>query len=144
MKGTLGLLPFHLRMLPYPFGSSRGLRTCIQPCKQERHRAATGMHSLLLTKENLQTRIKPLSNASVRHIRRQNTHTAGGAGLEPAARKHVVPKYLPLDNPPPVVTIENKKISLVRLQNMWRMPLVATVTVVNHLILIAIRCAQPL
>jgi hypothetical protein len=44
------------------------------------------MHSLLLTKENLQTRIKPLSNYSVRHNRRQNTHTAGGAGLEPAAR----------------------------------------------------------
>jgi hypothetical protein len=52
------------------------------------------MHSLLLTKENLQTRIKPLSNDSVRHIRRQNTHTAGEAGLEPAARKHVVPKIL--------------------------------------------------
>jgi hypothetical protein len=52
------------------------------------------MHSLLLTKENLQTRIKSLSNDSVRHIRRQNTHTAGGAGLEPAARKHVVPKIL--------------------------------------------------
>jgi hypothetical protein len=49
------------------------------------------MHSLLLTKEKLQTRIKPLSNDSVRHIRRQNTHTTGGAGLKPAARKHVVP-----------------------------------------------------
>jgi hypothetical protein len=56
------------------------------------------MHSLLLTKGNLQTRIKPLSNDSVRHIRRQNTHTVGGAGLEPAARKHVVPTYLPLDH----------------------------------------------
>jgi hypothetical protein len=49
------------------------------------------MHSLLLTKENLQTRIRPLPNDFVRHIRRQNTHTAGGAGLEPAARKQVVP-----------------------------------------------------
>jgi hypothetical protein len=62
------------------------------------------MHSLLLTKEslqeNLQTRIKPLSNDFIRHIRRQNTHTAGGAGLEPAARKHVVPTYLPLDHLP--------------------------------------------
>jgi hypothetical protein len=47
------------------------------------------MHSLLLTRENPQTRIKPLSNDSIRHIRRQNTHTAGGAGLEPAACKHV-------------------------------------------------------
>jgi hypothetical protein len=41
MKDTLRLLSFHLRMLPcavtiaYPFGSSRGLRTCIQHCKQE-------------------------------------------------------------------------------------------------------------
>jgi hypothetical protein len=58
------------------------------------------MHSLLLTKENLQTRIKPQSNDSVRHIRRQNTPTAGGAGLEPAARKHVVPTYLLLDHLP--------------------------------------------
>jgi hypothetical protein len=39
MKDTLKLLLFHLRMLlyavtiAYPFGSSRGLRTCIQPCK---------------------------------------------------------------------------------------------------------------
>jgi hypothetical protein len=56
------------------------------------------MHSILLTKENLQTRIKPQSNDSVRQIRRQNTHTVGGAGLEPAARKHVVPAYLPLDH----------------------------------------------
>jgi hypothetical protein len=59
------------------------------------------MHSLLLTKENLQTRIKPVSNDSVRHIRCQNTHTAGGAGLDPAARKHVFPTYLPLDHLPP-------------------------------------------
>jgi hypothetical protein len=41
MKDTLRLLLFHLRMLPYavtiayPFGSSRGLRTCIQPCIKE-------------------------------------------------------------------------------------------------------------
>jgi hypothetical protein len=35
-----------------------------------------------------------MSNDSVRHIRRQNTHTAGGAELEPAARKYVVPKIL--------------------------------------------------
>jgi hypothetical protein len=54
-----------------------------------------------LEKETLQTRIKPLSNDSVRHIRRQNTHAAGGAGLEPAACKHVVPTYLPLDHLPP-------------------------------------------
>jgi hypothetical protein len=59
------------------------------------------MHSPLLTKENLQTRIKPLYNDSVCRIRRQNTHTAGGVGLEPAAHKHVVPTYLPLDYPPP-------------------------------------------
>jgi hypothetical protein len=49
MKDTLRLLSFHLHMLPYavtiayPFGSSRGLRRCIQPCKQERVWAATGM-----------------------------------------------------------------------------------------------------
>jgi hypothetical protein len=60
------------------------------------------MHSLLLTKENLQARIKPLSNDSVRHMRRQNTHTAGGAGLELVARKHVAPTYLPLDHLPPI------------------------------------------
>jgi hypothetical protein len=60
-------------------------------------------NSLLLTKENLQTRIKPLSNDPVRRIRRQNTHTVGGAGLEPAARKHVVPTYLPLAPSPPCV-----------------------------------------
>jgi hypothetical protein len=106
MKDTLRLLSFHLRMLPcavtiaYPFGGSRGLRACIQPCKGW-VRAATRMRSLLLTKENLQTRIKPLSNDSVRHIRRQNTYTAGGAGLEPVARKLVVPTYLPLDHLPP-------------------------------------------
>jgi hypothetical protein len=41
MKDTLRLLLFHLRRLPhavtiaYPFGSSRGLRTCIKPRKQE-------------------------------------------------------------------------------------------------------------
>jgi hypothetical protein len=64
-------------------------------------RAATGMHFLLLIKENLQTRIKPLSNDSVRHIRRQNTHAAEGAVLEPAARKYVVSTYLPLDHFPP-------------------------------------------
>jgi hypothetical protein len=58
------------------------------------------MHSLLLAEENLQIRIKPLSNDSVRRIRRQNTHTAGGAGLEPSAREHVVPTYLPLDRLP--------------------------------------------
>jgi hypothetical protein len=58
------------------------------------------MHSLLLTKENLQTRIKPLSNDSVRNISRQNTHAAGGAGLKPIARKHVVSTYLPLDHLP--------------------------------------------
>jgi hypothetical protein len=46
---------------------------------------------------NLQTRIKPLSNDSVRHTRRQNTHTAGGARLEPATRKHVVPTFLLLN-----------------------------------------------
>jgi hypothetical protein len=60
------------------------------------------MHSLLLTKENLQTKIKPVSNDTVRHIRRQNTQTAGGAGLEPAARKHVAQTYLPLDHLPPL------------------------------------------
>jgi hypothetical protein len=49
----------------------------------------------------LPNRIKLLSNDTVRHIRCQNTHTAGGAGLEPAARKHVVPTYLPLDHLPP-------------------------------------------
>jgi hypothetical protein len=61
------------------------------------------MHSILLTKENLQTRMKPLSNDSLRHIKRQNTDTAGGAGgvgLEPATRKHAVPTYLPLDHHP--------------------------------------------
>jgi hypothetical protein len=34
-------------------------------------------------------------------IRRQNTDTAGGAGLETAARKRVVPTCLPLDHLPP-------------------------------------------
>jgi hypothetical protein len=64
------------------------------------------MHSLLLTKENLQTRIKHLSNDSVRHIRRQNTHTAGGAGLEPAARKHVVRHiYRQTISPPPQTVV---------------------------------------
>jgi hypothetical protein len=79
MKDTLRLLPFHLRMLPcvvtipYQFGSSRGLPTCTQPCKQGLQLECT----LLLTKDNLLSRIKPLSNDSVRHVRRQNTHTAG-------------------------------------------------------------------
>jgi hypothetical protein len=55
MKDTLRLLSFHLCMLPYavtiayPFGSSRGLRTCIQPCKKGRVWAAAGMHSLRKT-----------------------------------------------------------------------------------------------
>jgi hypothetical protein len=71
MKDILKLLPFHLHV---------ALRC-------DRGKPATG--------------IKPLSNESVRHIRRQNTHTAGGAGLEPAARKHVVPTYLPPDHLPP-------------------------------------------
>jgi hypothetical protein len=31
---------------------------------------------------------------------------AGGVGLEPAARKHVVPTYLPLDHLPPA-TLDN-------------------------------------
>jgi hypothetical protein len=68
--------------IPYPFGAVEGYA-----------RASNLV--------NLQTRIKPLSNDSVRHIRRQNTHTAGGAGLEPVVRKHVVPTYLPLDHLPP-------------------------------------------
>jgi hypothetical protein len=63
------------------------------------------MHSLLVTKETLKTRIKPLSDDSVRHIRRQNTHTAGGAELEPGARKHLVPTDLPLDHLPPNDTV---------------------------------------
>jgi hypothetical protein len=84
MKDILRLLSFHLRMLPcavtiaYPFGGSRGLRTCIKPCKQERARAATGMHSLLLTKKNLQTKTKPLSKyqtAEYPHGRRSRTRT---------------------------------------------------------------------
>jgi hypothetical protein len=54
-----------------------------------------------LPRENLQTRIKPRSNDCVRHIRRQDTHTVVGAGLEPVARKHVVRTYLPLDHFPP-------------------------------------------
>jgi hypothetical protein len=52
--------------------------------------------TLRLLSFHLQTRIKPLSDDFVPHIRRQNTHTAGGAGLEPAARKHVVPTLVSL------------------------------------------------
>jgi hypothetical protein len=44
---------------------------------------------------------QPLPNDTVRHTRRQNTHTAGGAGLEPAARKHVVPTFTARPSPPP-------------------------------------------
>jgi hypothetical protein len=42
----------------------------------------------------MQTRIKPLSNDPVRHIRFQNTQTAGGVGIEPAQRKYVIVEYL--------------------------------------------------
>jgi hypothetical protein len=87
--------------IAYPFGSSRELHTCIQPCKQERVWAATGMCSLVLIKENLQTRIKPLPNDSVRHIRRQNAHTAGGAGLGPVVCNHILPKYFTARPSPP-------------------------------------------
>jgi hypothetical protein len=108
MKDTLRLLLFHLRMLhyavtiAYPFGGYARASNLV-------NKSGSEMHSLLLTKENLQTRINPLSNDSVRHIRRQNTHTAGGAGLEPPARKHVVPTYLPLDHLPPT---KSRRISL--------------------------------
>jgi hypothetical protein len=33
-------------IIAYPFRNSRGSRPCIQPCKQERAWAATGMHCL--------------------------------------------------------------------------------------------------
>jgi hypothetical protein len=42
-----------------------------------------------------------LSNDSVRHIRHQNTHTAGGAGLEPTQHAKLCLEYLPLDHLPP-------------------------------------------
>jgi hypothetical protein len=89
MKDTLRLLSFHLRMLPCAatiactFGNNRGL-----------HARASNLINKSEPESQLQTRIKPLSYDSVRHIRRQNTHTTGGAGLEPAARKHVVATYL--------------------------------------------------
>jgi hypothetical protein len=51
------------------------------------------MHSLLLTNENLQTRIKPLSKDP------EYPH----GELEPTPRKHVVPTYLPLDHLPPKI-----------------------------------------
>jgi hypothetical protein len=95
MKDTLKLLSFHLRMLPcavtiaYQFRSSLVNKGGSEPQLEWLPTADKG------------TRIKPLSNDSVRHIRRQNTHTAGGSELEPTARKHVVPTYLPLDHLPP-------------------------------------------
>jgi hypothetical protein len=33
---TIAIPPAHVALIAYPFGSSRGLRTCIQSCKQER------------------------------------------------------------------------------------------------------------
>jgi hypothetical protein len=102
VKDTLRL-PFHLHMLPcavtiaYPFGGSRGYTRASNLVNKSLSRSWNA-----LPKENLQTRIKPLYNDSVCHIRRQNTHTAGEAELEPAARKHVVPTYLPLDHLSPL------------------------------------------
>jgi hypothetical protein len=55
--------PAHVALIAYPFGSSRGLSNLVNKSR----------NWYALPKENLQTRIKPLSNDSVRHIRRQNT-----------------------------------------------------------------------
>jgi hypothetical protein len=96
MKDPLKLLQSHLRMLPYavtfayPFGSNRGLRASNLFNKGWFESQLECTPYYILTKDNLKTRINPLYNGTVRHIRRQSTHMAGGAELELAARQYVV------------------------------------------------------
>jgi hypothetical protein len=40
--------------------------------------------------------------------RKNSIRPVGGTGLEPAARKHVVPTYLPLDHLPPTTMVAQK------------------------------------